>query len=171
MQAPESQPLSSPTGRRGPLLAHICLQPSVPPLLRSPPRPLLVSMRSGETTSQGQGVWKKDPKTSHLQFTPVGSHLRGHVQRPAESHTLTHCSTKALSLWPLQGGFRKPIARAARPCPACPAGLGARGQASGSLLAVFELLGDEAVRRASRDPAGSQGGTPTAFSWPNSPTA
>lgn len=73
------------------------------------------------------------------------SHLWGHVQRPAESHTLTHCSTKALSLQPLQGGFRKPIAWAGRPCPAGPAGPGARRPASESLFAISDLLGDEAV--------------------------
>ena len=71
------------------------------------------------------------------------------MQRPAESHTLTHCSTKALSLQPLQGGFRKPIAWAGRSWPACSAGPGARRPASGSLLAISDLLGDEAIRRAS----------------------
>lgn len=55
------------------------------------------------------------------------------------------------------------MARAGRPCPAGPAGPGARRPASESLFAISDLLGDKAVGRASRrDPAGAQGGAPAA---------
>lgn len=76
--------------------------------------------------------------------TRAGSHAETRRAPHAD-----HCSTKALSLQPLQGSFRKPIAWAGHSWPACSAGPGARRPASGSLLAISDLLGDEAIGRAS----------------------
>lgn len=100
-----------PHGTEGTLLAHICSR-APEPLAEVIPKTPCWSCGSREAT-QLRYLGRKTP----------GCHTQvGHVQRPAESHTLTHCSTRALSLQLPVGGFRKPIAR--RTALSCsPAGL------------------------------------------------
>ena len=142
--------------------SHRCLGPSVPPLLRSSPRPPAGQHAVQRGNLPGSGCLEEDSRTSHVQ---------GHMQRPAEPHMLTTAPRRpsASSLCRAASGSPSPgldtlglhVLRAREPEDRLQG-------ASWPFPTSWEMKpsGGQAVG----DPAGSQGGVPAAFRSLNSPT-